>query len=190
MITFSDTAKTKAGEIVKDAGDDCIGLRVRAHKLGRHTFRYQLHLVKKEDVEESDTVVDLGGFSAHVDQQSADWLSEATIDYVTVDGQSGFKVDNPTAEPKWDDPVSAKVQKVITEKLLPSLSSHGGWLELNRVEGDTAYVVLGGGCQGCSSARETLKFGVEAAIKEDVPEIAHVVDETDHTAGDAPYVSK
>jgi Fe/S biogenesis protein NfuA len=85
--------------------------------------------------------------------------------------------------------VSAKVQKVITEKLLPSLSSHGGWLELNRVEGDTAYVVLGGGCQGCASARETLKFGVEAAIKEDVPEIAHVVDETDHTAGDAPYVS-
>jgi Fe/S biogenesis protein NfuA len=48
---------------------------------------------------------------------------------------------------------------------------------------------LGGGCQGCSSASFTLKQGIESVIKEEVAEIEHVVDETDHQSGDQPYYS-
>ncbi len=72
---------------------------------------------------------------------------------------------------------------MIDEKVLPVVGAHGGWVELDRIEGDTAYVSLGGGCQGCSSAGFTLSAGIEQAICQEIDEIEHVVDVTDHEAG-------
>jgi Fe/S biogenesis protein NfuA len=55
------------------------------------------------------------------------------------------------------------------------------------VEDDTAFLKMGGGCQGCGLAQVTLSQGIEVAIKEAVPEIKHVVDVTDHDSGANPY---
>jgi Fe-S cluster biogenesis protein NfuA len=44
-----------------------------------------------------------------------------------------------------------------------------------------------GGCQGCGMSRVTLQQGIEAAIVSSVPEIARVVDVTDHEAGTSPF---
>jgi len=38
-------------------------------------------------------------------------------------------------------------------------------------------------------ANVTLKHGIEAMIQEVFPEIKHVIDTTDHDAGDNPYYS-
>ena len=46
---------------------------------------------------------------------------------------------------------------------------------------------FGGGCQGCGMADMTLKQGVAAQLKQQIPEIGEVVDATDHTAGENPY---
>jgi Fe/S biogenesis protein NfuA len=59
--------------------------------------------------------------------------------------------------------------------------------QLVGVEGDTAYVRLGGGCQGCGMAGVTLDQGIESAIVAAVPEVARVVDVTDHASGENPY---
>ena len=64
---------------------------------------------------------------------------------------------------------------------------HGGMARLAGVEGDTAYVRLGGGCQGCGMATVTLDQGIESAILAAVPEVKRVVDVTDHAAGESPY---
>ena len=55
------------------------------------------------------------------------------------------------------------------------------------VEDDTAYLRMGGGCQGCGMAKTTMSQGIEVAIKEAVPEILRVVDVTDHAGGSNPY---
>jgi Fe/S biogenesis protein NfuA len=55
------------------------------------------------------------------------------------------------------------------------------------VEGDTAYLRLGGGCQGCGLASVTLRQGIEVAIRESIPEIVNVIDVTDHASGENPY---
>ena len=52
---------------------------------------------------------------------------------------------------------------------------------------DVAYVQLGGGCVGCGMADVTLKQGIEVMIKEAVPSITAVVDQTDHASGTNPY---
>ena len=51
----------------------------------------------------------------------------------------------------------------------------------------SAFIRMGGGCQGCGMADVTLKQGVETIIFNNVPEITQVIDETDHAAGDNPY---
>jgi Fe-S cluster biogenesis protein NfuA len=70
--------------------------------------------------------------------------------------------------------VSERVRAVL-RRLGPALSVDGGGVELERIEGDTAYVRLTGACVGCPGADITLKYGLESAVTEDVPEIARVV---------------
>ncbi len=189
MITFTATAATKIKEILADADDDCRGLRVRAAKLGNYTFRYGLQLASDDDIVDDDRKIDADGFSVWLDVQSDEWMNGTEIDFVEADGQSGFQINNPNAEPKWDDPLAAKVQKVLDERVVPALAQHGGWIELVEVSDNIAYVQLGGGCQGCSDASVTLNEGVKTAIRQAVPEIVDVIDRTDHGGGAAPYRS-
>ena len=86
-----------------------------------------------------------------------------------------------------NDELRDKVQKVIDDELNPGLASHGGGVDLIDVQGTTIFVSLSGGCQGCASAKYTLKHGIEQIIRERVPEVTGVVDVTDHTAGANPY---
>ena len=187
MITFTDAAREVLEQHVQEAGDECAGVRIRAAKVGNYTFRYQIHLLRREDVAADDERYELGTVQVMLDPRTAEWMAGAKIDFLTLDSGSGFQIENPQAEPRWDDPLCRRVQEVIDRQVTPVVGSHGGWIELDRVEGDTAYVQLGGGCQGCSSADFTLKQGVESVITREIPEIQHVVDVTDHAGGHQPY---
>jgi Fe/S biogenesis protein NfuA len=55
------------------------------------------------------------------------------------------------------------------------------------VQDNRVYLQMGGGCQGCGAADVTLKQGIERLIKEEIPEVAEVLDATDHSAGSNPY---
>jgi Fe/S biogenesis protein NfuA len=189
MINLTDSARRKVGEFVAEAGAECRGVRIRAARVGSYTFRYQIQLVREADTEENDTRVPFEGFTVFLDPQTAGWMAGSTIDFKTLDTGSGFQIDNPASSPKWEDPLCQKVQKVIDEKVTPVVGAHGGWVELDRVDGNTAYVRLGGGCQGCASASFTLAQGMASVITAEVEEIDHVVDETNHHAGSQPYYS-
>ena len=76
---------------------------------------------------------------------------------------------------------------VLDRDVNPAIAAHGGHAELAGIEGRTAYLRLGGGCQGCGMASVTLGQGIEIAITEAVPEIVDVVDVTDHASGANPY---
>ena len=76
---------------------------------------------------------------------------------------------------------------VLEEQINPSVASHGGHISLVDVQGDTAYIRLEGGCQGCGMADVTLKQGVATAIQRVAPGIINVLDVTDHAGGNNPY---
>src|SRR5438034_4899433 len=44
------------------------------------------------------------------------------------------------------------IQKVIDEMINPGVASHGGFVQLIDFQDYTAYIKMGGGCQGCGSA--------------------------------------
>jgi Fe-S cluster biogenesis protein NfuA len=63
------------------------------------------------------------------------------------------------------------------EKVRPMLQRDGGDVELVDVdESDgTVKVKLTGACAGCPMSTLTLKRGIEAKMKEEVPEVSEVV---------------
>ena len=72
------------------------------------------------------------------------------------------------------DSVRERVQAVLHD-LMPLLRVDGGGLEFDRIEGDTLYVRLTGACIGCPGADITLRYGIESAVTEAVPEIRRVI---------------
>ena len=190
MITFTDTARQKVREYMDMSENPSLGVRVVAHRFGRHQFRYELALVMEGESSDKDVVVDQEAFEVFMDPQSAEFLEGTSVDFVSDVTGTGFMFTNPQAEVHWDDPLAQRVQKVIDDRIAPSLAGHGGWVELVAVEGETATIQFGGGCQGCGMSQVTLKEGIEAAILQEVPEIKQVLDDTDHESGASPYYSR
>lgn len=62
-----------------------------------------------------------------------------------------------------------RIQSVL-DRVRPFLQADGGDIELLSVNGNSADVRLTGMCAGCPSAHMTLHVGVEAAIREEIPE--------------------
>lgn len=64
----------------------------------------------------------------------------------------------------------------ILKKVRPSLQADGGDVELINVSDDgIVQVTLKGACGSCPFSTMTLKNGIEARIKEAIPEIKEVV---------------
>ena len=68
--------------------------------------------------------------------------------------------------------------KEIINKLRPFLIGDGGDIEFVKYENNIVYIKMLGACAGCALIDYTLKDGVEAAIKEEVPEVKEVVNVT------------
>ena len=66
-----------------------------------------------------------------------------------------------------------EVEKVLN-RIRPALQADGGDVELVDVEGGVVKVRLTGACGGCPMATITLKNGIEAALKEEVPAVERV----------------
>ena len=160
-------------------------LRVRVLAKEGPRFRYEIALEDPQDRADDDLALEADGLTVVVDPLSAADLTGASIDLDSAVMGGGLRIDNPNEG--WQDPVARAVQDVIDRQINPGVGSHGGMVTLVDVKDGTAFVRLGGGCQGCSAVDLTLRKGVETAIRNAVPQISAIVDVTDHEAGANPY---
>lgn len=197
-LHLTDEAREKIAEaLASQEGKDA--LRVEARANGTAEFQYAMRLIDSGQVNEDDQTVELGDFRVVVDPGSAQNLNGATIDYEDRIVRSGFKFDNPNkpevpsigAGPRDDltGPVAERVQALLDTEINPAVAAHGGMISLAGVKDNKVYLSFGGGCHGCGMVDVTLKQGVEARIREVIPEIEEVVDTTDHSTGENPYYS-
>lgn len=190
MLTFTERARNKVLGFIQEEGLQNQALRVSARG-SPFMPEYDIALVEEWDEKADDMVVDVGGFKVFVDAQSAELLKDATIDWAETLHEAGFKIENPNVKPIGAEPptgpLAERVRKVIETRINPAVGMHGGHVSLLDVRENVAFVELSGGCQGCGMASVTLRQGIETMIKEAVPEIAEIVDVTDHAAGRNPY---
>jgi Fe-S cluster biogenesis protein NfuA len=63
------------------------------------------------------------------------------------------------------------------DQVRPYLQADGGDIEVAELTDDNILMVrLTGACNGCPFSMQTLKAGIEQAIKRDIPEITEVVE--------------
>lgn len=86
-----------------------------------------------------------------------------------------------------EDEIRDKIQTCLNLELNPGIAAHSGVITLERVTGNTAYITMGGGCQGCAASTITLRQGIHTTFRRAVPQLGGIFDETDHTSGTNPY---
>ncbi len=76
-----------------------------------------------------------------------------------------------------------RIQKIedVLEQLRPNIQMDGGDITFVKYIDGTVYVKLHGACVGCLISSQTLKFGVEQALREAIPDVVEVlvVDQND-----------
>jgi Fe-S cluster biogenesis protein NfuA/nitrite reductase/ring-hydroxylating ferredoxin subunit len=65
------------------------------------------------------------------------------------------------------DPLEAA--QAALEPVRPYIASHGGAVEVLKVDGGVVHLRLSGACQGCAGSAMTLKRGIEGALREGFP---------------------
>ena len=86
--------------------------------------------------------------------------------------------------------IREKINHVIATEVNPGIAAHSGSISLENVEGNTLYIRMMGGCQGCAASAITLKQGIHHAFREAVPQIGAILDVTEHAAGANPYYKR
>ncbi|WP_295583276.1 NifU family protein [uncultured Oscillibacter sp.] len=68
-----------------------------------------------------------------------------------------------------------RIEAVLDEKVRPTLRSHGGGIQVDRLEDGVLHVKLQGQCAGCPSADLTTENLVEAELTAALPELVRQV---------------
>ena len=63
----------------------------------------------------------------------------------------------------------------VLDQLRPFLISEGGNIEFIKYQDHIVYIQMTGACSNCEMLDNTLKDGIEFALKEEIPEIKEVV---------------
>ena len=69
--------------------------------------------------------------------------------------------------------VESRIEAAL-DRIRPAIRRDGGDVWLIKVDAGVAYVQMIGACGGCPASNATLKGGIEAVVREDVPEISAV----------------
>lgn len=196
LIVFTVTPEAVARIIeLRQAEDDPDSLALRVEVTGTNgvEYAYDLTFDPIATADDADAVFQQEALPVIVPAGSIEQLSGATLD-IPAGGGPGLVLRNPNRP----NPLSGKhvdltgtvpeqVEQLLREQINPALASHGGFANLVGVEGEKAYVTMGGGCQGCAVSAMTLRDGIARAITEAIPEITEVIDTTDHAAGENPF---
>jgi Fe/S biogenesis protein NfuA len=198
MLAITDAAYDKVmGFLLREAEPERQAMWLEVSGTSANQWTCRLALKPLDAAAPYDAVIRHRDLAIVVPECDFDKVRGATIDWLDDSfGGGGLRVDNPnTPSPAIGAPppadlsgdVPQRVIQVLDQQVNPSIAAHGGRAELVAVERGTAYLRLGGGCQGCAMATVTLSQGIEAAIIQAVPEITSVVDVTDHQSGTNPY---
>jgi Fe/S biogenesis protein NfuA len=193
-VTVTERARsTVLGLRAAEPEADALALRIEITGEAVSEYVYELTFEPTADAGPDDVLGWSGDLPVVVPADSIDRLRGATLD--EVDG-TGLVLRNPNRPAKvpsaagasYDEgTVEHRIQSLLDVEINPMLASHGGYTTLDHVEGDVAYMFMGGGCQGCGLAKLTLTEGIKATIEREIDEIREVIDITDHTAGENPF---
>jgi Fe-S cluster biogenesis protein NfuA len=74
-----------------------------------------------------------------------------------------------------DSEVVGRIREILERDIRPYVAQDGGEIIFAGFRDGVVEVYLQGACAGCPSSTVTLKMGIEARLKEEIPEVTEVV---------------
>ena len=198
-FNIGDTAVAKILELrEQEPGEKDYALFLQIDGVQGNQYTYDLSFLDLDQARPDDKRIEFGELSVVIASKDVDNFNGASLDMSDDPDAPGLTMDNPNTPspamfgnpedmPELTGELAEKVQTVLESQINPAIASHGGQASLVGVEGQDIYLRLGWGCQGCGMAQGTLTQGIEASLREAVPEIGNIIDATDHAAGENPY---
>jgi len=205
MRTSASVSSITGGVRIKariDSNDQCVVLMLDRHLLSGCSFWCDQRadaamysplaatLFEQENlasvlIHEMNVTVKLGPSEPFVNDDTARRLGQAIRSHLVA--ELPVITEDYLAKMPSEDQIRDGLQEVIDNEINPGIANHSGTITLTAVKGNTAYIKMGGGCQGCAASGITLRQGVETSFRIAVPHLGALLDETDHTAGTNPF---
>ncbi len=96
MITLTDGAAQKVGQLIEAENEESLALRVAVRPGGCSGFSYEMFF--DSEVGKDDILTEYGSVRVVVDPSSAQLLNGAELDYMDTLEKSGFEITNPNAQ--------------------------------------------------------------------------------------------
>ena len=185
MFTISKEAEIYIADLFEEQGEKDLALKVEVEKAGTPVANVTFNFCRPSELHNKYEKFPYIGFDVYVAVTYIDALKGADVALKTEGLTKKLTITAPNAKgdaPSKDSPLKERIKYTIVTTINPSLASHGGFCELIDVtEKNEVVLNFGGGCQGCSSVAITLKDGIEGQLKALYPEVAGILDYTDHT---------
>jgi Fe-S cluster biogenesis protein NfuA len=113
-------------------------------------------------------------------REDVEWpaLAQPLVDALKAFAASG----EPALGPAWDPArarsagdVEERIQRILDEEIRPYVAQDGGDVIFAGFRDGRVELYMQGSCSGCPSSTATLKHGIEARLREAVPEVQEVV---------------
>jgi Fe-S cluster biogenesis protein NfuA len=90
-------------------------------------------------------------------------------------GGSALGPDYVAPDPSAEGGVVARIRRVLDEEIRPAVAMDGGDIVFAAFRDGQVEVYMQGACSGCPSSTATLKHGIEARLREVIPEVEGVI---------------
>lgn len=120
------------------------------------------------------------GFVTVTRSEDLEWtdLAQPVVDAIKAHVAS----DEPGLGPDFEAPAAAsggevveRIRAILENEVRPAVAMDGGDVVFAGYHDGVVEVVLQGSCVGCPSSTATLRFGIEARLREEIPEVTRVV---------------
>ena len=203
MLTITPEARATVLEVLaNEAEPDALALWLEINGVSNGAYAYDMYFQALADASAGDVVQHDDDLPVVVPEASVDRLQGATLDFVTDEsGEGGLVIVNPNTPPA---PTLQGLGSAPTVDLVRPAGPAGGVRPRGAGQPEhrrprrpgrpggsrgrrRSTSACRGGCQGCGMAKATLSQGIEVILREAIPEIANIVDVTDHADGTNPY---
>ena len=112
--------------------------------------------------------------------EAAEWTElaapiVAAIKAWAASGEPALGAAYEPPEAEESDAIVSKIREILERDVRPYVEQDGGEISFAGYRDGVVEVVLQGACAGCPSSSITLKMGIEARLKEEIPEVKSVV---------------
>ncbi len=190
-MTITSSAENYLNDLLSAQEEDTSGIKIFVSEPGTPRAETCIAYAKQDEDLSSFRVIKEFSFSLLLEESSIEFLKDAVVDYSPDKFGGTLTIKAPNAklpQISEDATIEEKINYVLYSEINPGLAAHGGEVSLVEVlDGETAILQFGGGCQGCGMVDLTLKDGVEKTLLEQVEGLKRVQDVTDHSYRENAY---